>query len=154
MSLSASRQRVLLDGQTAMARKVFEVVPIAESYTAQQIHSALVRNTRANVDFRVIEGCLSMLHGAGLVSKSSNLYQRAPVKSKSDTTMKQTETDEEQDAPTQQTAVEILTELAERARKLAADLDAAAALIIEENQNRDANVRKLEQLQSILKSLA
>lgn len=54
----------------------------------------------------------------------------------------------------QQSAVDLLSELAERARTLATDLEAAAELIVKEQEEKEANLQKLAQLQSILKSLA
>ena len=53
-----------------------------------------------------------------------------------------------------QSAVDLLSELAERARTLATDLEAAAELIVKEQEEKEANLQKLAQLQSILKSLA
>ncbi|WP_439891573.1 hypothetical protein ACS7SF_02735 [Ralstonia sp. 25C] len=54
----------------------------------------------------------------------------------------------------QQSAVDLLSELAERARTLATDLEAAAELIVKEQEEKEAHLQKLAQLQSILKSLA
>jgi hypothetical protein len=69
MALSIARQRVLLSSQTAVAKKVFELVPIQEAWTAQEIQGALQRATRSSMDFRLLGGCLNTLKEAGLVAE-------------------------------------------------------------------------------------
>ncbi|WP_454737617.1 hypothetical protein [Cupriavidus necator] len=152
MSISSARQELLLRGQTAIARKVFELVPIQDAWESKQIHVALQRTTRCSMDYRVLQGCLRALRESGLVFEPKNgLYQRTTLRKAMPTThMNGTE-------PTRQpptSAIELLTELSERARQLAQDIDAAAAVIAEEAAQKEESLRKLVQLQSILKSLA
>lgn len=59
-----------------------------------------------------------------------------------------------EEPPPEVGAVDMLSELATRARRLADDIDAAAEVIREQEQSNEEASRKLSQLQSILKSLA
>lgn len=78
--MTMSRQRALLNGQTAIARKVFSAIPITESWTARQIYSELCRLGHS-VDFKVQAGCLAALICAGLVIEpTAGNYRRAAVK--------------------------------------------------------------------------
>lgn len=166
MSLSTVRQSILLDGQTAIARKVFDFVPIQDAWTAHQIAQTMHRTTRALMDLRVLQACLSALTNSGLVCEAKpGLYQRKPLRvsnmnepipMKAATSQQPPRRNPTQPPETArpQSAVDLLSELAERARTLATDLEAAAELIVKEQEEKEANLQKLAQLQSILKSLA
>ena len=56
--MTPSKLNSLLQGQTNLARKVFEVVPIREAWPAIQIRNALKEVERSNADLRVVRGCL------------------------------------------------------------------------------------------------
>lgn len=60
-----------LASQSAIARKVLSVVPIAEAWTRQQIHTELHRATSATIDGRTIDGCLRSLEECGLAKQPS-----------------------------------------------------------------------------------
>lgn len=152
MSLSSTRQEFLLRGQHAIARKVFELVPIQDAWDSKQIQAALQRTTRCSMDFRTLQGCLRALRESGLISERNGLFQRTTVRKAMAATTHMNGTDPAAQQPT--SALELLTELSERARQLAADIDAAAAVIAEEAAQNDESLRKLAQLQSLLKSLA
>lgn len=156
MALSIARQRVLLSSQTAVAKKVFELVPIQEAWSAQQIQGALQRATRSSLDFRLLGGCLNTLKDAGLVAEPRPGYFERVKLREAITTMGKAF---EPLAPIVISAtkppasVEMLTELASRARKLADDLDAAATAINEEHEQNATSLKTLAQLQGLLKSL-
>jgi hypothetical protein len=155
MALSIARQRVLLSSQTAVAKKVFELVPIQEAWTAQEIQGALQRATRSSMDFRLLGGCLNTLKDAGLVAEPKpGHFERVKLR-EANTTMGKTF---EPLVPLVLTrpktaSAEMLTELAGRARQLADDLDAAANAINEESEQNAASLKTLAQLQGLLKSL-
>lgn len=115
------------------------------------------------MDFRVLQACLSALTNSGLVCEAKpGLFQRSALRETK--TMQPTSEGKAATSPPKlvhpepkgrpQSAVDLLSELAERARTLATDLDAAAELIFKEQDEKEANLQKLAQLQSILKSLA
>ena len=151
MTISAARHTELLSAQSAIARKVFDVVPIQEAWTAQQIGGALQQQTRSSLHFRTLEGCLNTLKEAGLIEEPRRAYfrrimPREPLKAVPMTKPEET--------PAQMGAVELLTDIAARARRLADDIEAAAEVIVEQSQSNEEALKKLTQLQSILKSLA
>lgn len=61
--------KTALDGQTAIARKVFDFVPIQDAWAANKIVSEMIRCGLPRIDFRTIEGCLHRLKDAGLVKE-------------------------------------------------------------------------------------
>lgn len=78
--MTMSRQRALLNGQTAIARKVFSAIPITESWNARQIYAELCR-VGHSVDFKVQAGCLAALICSGLIIEpTTGNYRRAAVK--------------------------------------------------------------------------
>jgi hypothetical protein len=149
MTISAARHGELLNAQSAIARKVFEVVPIQQAWTSQAIGGALQQQTRSSMQFRTLEGCLNTLKDAGLIYEPTpGHFQRVTPR---ETLRAVPKTEDE--PPRVVGAVELLNELAARARMLADDLDAAASVIAEEQANNVDSARKLQQLQTILKSL-
>lgn len=152
MGMSAARQQVLLSGQTAVAKKVFEVVPIQDAWDHRQIQSALQRATRSTLDFRIMQGCLNTLKQAGLINEPrSGYFERIKLR---EATPKMTT--KPNDDPSRETcaSMDMLSELAERARTLAIDLDAAADAIAEENAANAHALQKLDSLRELLKNLS
>ncbi|VVD74782.1 hypothetical protein PAQ31011_00809 [Pandoraea aquatica] len=79
--MTPSRFESKLRGQSAIAQKVFEAVPIQECWTLGQIGSALIRTTRASIDMRILQGCLAALRDVGLVQEvKTGHYRRVQVK--------------------------------------------------------------------------
>ena len=79
--MTPSKLNSLLQGQTNLARKVFEVVPIREAWPAIQIRNALKEVERSNADLRVLRGCLGALREAGLVREpETGMFQRADIR--------------------------------------------------------------------------
>jgi hypothetical protein len=152
MTITAARQQELLNAQTDMARKVFYAVPIQEPFSSNQILAALQRTTQSTIQFRMLEGCLNKLCDSGLIIEPSRgQFQRITPREKITKPPPITEANGNGHASE---AVELLTELADRARKLAQDIDAAAAVIAEEAHANEDGARKLRQLQEIFKGLA
>ena len=154
MSMSSARQQVLLSGQTAVAKKVFEVVPIQDAWDHRQIQGALQRATRSTLDFRIMQGCLNTLKQAGLINEPrSGYFER--VKLREPTQKMSTKINGEAAHDGERCAsVDMLSELAERARTLAIDLDAAADAIAEEHASNAQALQKLDSLRALLKNLS
>lgn len=154
MTISDAKHKELLAAQSAIARKVFEVVPIQQAWTSQAIGGALQQQTRASIQFRTLEGCLNTLLEAGLICEpKKGLFQRVtPRGTLQRVAIMPPKLNDE--PPREVGAVELLTELADRARKLGADIEAAAAVIADEAASNEEAARKLAQLQSIFKGFA
>lgn len=124
-----------------------------EAWTASAISYAMQQQTRASIQFRTLQGCLNTLKEAGLVSEPmQGCFQQVTPREK----LKAMPQKHEHETPTPRTqpgAVELLRELADRARALALDIDAAADVVGEERAGNDEAARKLQTLQSILKNL-
>jgi hypothetical protein len=153
MTISAAKHTEILSAQTAIARKVFEVVPIQDAWTSQQIGGALTQQTRSSIQFRTLEGCLNTLKDAGLIYElTRGRFQRVTPRE----TLKAVPmtTKPEVIEAAQPGAVEVLNELAARARRLAEDIEAAAEMIVEQSHDNEQALHKLNQLQAILKSLS
>jgi hypothetical protein len=139
-----------------VAKKIFEVVPIQEAWPANQIQGALQQVTRSTMDFTILKGCLNTLKAAGLVREPrAGHFQRMQPKDPPTPIRKDmTEIHHIDEYRKPPGVVEILNELAGRARTLAADLDAAAAMIAEEAEKNAADLHKLAQLQAAFRSLS
>ncbi|QIW89255.1 hypothetical protein 8P_054 [Pseudomonas phage 8P] len=175
--MTPARAEVLLKGQSAQARKVFEVVPILEAWEPLQIKRELERSGKSNMDIRVVCGCLNDLEAAGLVGQPTrDMYRRRvrlagpkpaskePVMS-SNAAPVTTAARVEPSKPDAGSAIEILGDLSseitaladefgKRMRKLAGKVEEAALTIEQERELNAENLGKLRQLQSILKSLS
>lgn len=78
--MRASRRDVLLGGQTAMARKVYEAVPIQETWTVARIMAELSRLTY-QMPVRNVQGALRALVEAGLIREPEReSYKRVGVR--------------------------------------------------------------------------
>lgn len=60
-----------LEGQTIIARKVFDAVPIEGPWNANQVAQEVKRATGTNPDPHTLRGCLNSLKSAGLVRECS-----------------------------------------------------------------------------------
>lgn len=152
MTITEARFTELLNTQSVQARKVFDCVPIGEAWPTRQIYSAITRNTRATMEYKVVEGCLDTLKESGLIYEPlRGLFQQVKPKAK---TMQAREVviAEPTDARPGSTA-DLLTELAERAHQLSLDLLAARDVLTEEKEANADGLRKLGQLQALLKGL-
>lgn len=159
--MTPQKMRSILDGQTSVAKKVYEVVPIQEAWPARKIYATLNEITRSTMDMRIFRGCLNALRESGLIRETtSEVYKKVEVKQKVEMEMLKlpTKTVPEIKAasPKATTAdpIGLLSGLSSRLRGLADDIDGAAVAIADGMAESEANLNKLRQLQSILKSLS
>jgi hypothetical protein len=64
--MTPRKHKMALDGMSAICKKIFEYVPIAEAQTANQIVTAM-RHTSTRPDLKTATGCLNSLKDAGIV---------------------------------------------------------------------------------------
>jgi hypothetical protein len=77
--MKESRQRQLLEGQSSVARKVFEGVPIQEAWHEKEIITA-VRTAGVTIAAHTVRGCLLDMKDVGLIKEPhKGMYQREPV---------------------------------------------------------------------------
>lgn len=77
--MKESRQRQLLEGQSSVARKVFEGVPIQEAWPENAIFSA-VRTAGVTIASHAVRGCLLDMKDVGLIKEPvKGQFQREPV---------------------------------------------------------------------------
>ncbi len=165
----------LLQGQTSIARKLFEFVPIAAAWSEHQIASEMRRVTGSTPDLKVVRGCLRDLADCGLVRRSNDLFRRAHVPEKPQqkesempaakavTTLqlKPAATPEPQVAPSPieilgdiaGSIVELSKGVAVQLQQLASRVEEAAIQIEQGQEANAANLQKLKQLQQLLRSL-
>ena len=172
-SMTPSRYQANLNGQTSVARKVFELVPIKEAWTPIEIVAALNRATKSSMDFKVLTGCLNTLKESGLVREPTRgHFQRVEVKEKEErmvdfnarpivTPKSPVSAAAPAPAPAAKSPIEILSEISGRLvgvnaeiKRIASDIETAALVIEEGMAANEENLGKLRQLQSILKSLS
>lgn len=176
MSMSSAKIDRMLDGQTQLARKVFEMVPIQEAWDARRIADAVRSSGLSSAACNVIRACLGDLHDNGLIKQPSpHHFQRQPSKIITTRTPAMTLTTKTTPNPVNvatpdtvgasTSPLELLGDLSGEVLALADDftrrLQALSkriedtALVIEQGQERFADkVEKFAQLQSLLKSLA
>lgn len=169
MSMSQARFNAIFSGMTAVAKKVYEAVPIAEKWTQQQIASELHRNG-SPVELRLVAGCLNSLISAGLVTEpGTGLFRRETVRAaiKKTVPAEQTEQKEEMKTNTEAAAkapqacpIDKLGQLAQRvaqlsamAKELAEEINEAAIEAQAKMEENTEAVKKFQQLQSLLKGV-
>jgi len=169
MAMNESRQQQMLAGQTALARKVFEVVPIQQYWSALDIHNALKASEVSTTQFRVVRACLSELKDQGLIREPVNgHFQRtaATPKPRKEQTMSK---------PAAQTVVSIkkteagaldalaalsgeVTVLADefgrRMKVMAGRIEEVALSVATEQEGNAEALGKLKQLQALLKGIS
>ncbi|WP_186113913.1 hypothetical protein [Burkholderia gladioli] len=168
--MTPDRAEALLQGQTAIAKKVYEAIPIQESWALKDICSALTRVTKSTIDMNIAQGCIGKLCDAGLVREASRgRWQRVEVRARAQ------QVAAEEPARTivavpegfiakpdeVRSPITILSEIAIRLgavcaeiKLIAADIENAALEIEGENAKNDANLAKLRQLQGLLRELS
>ena len=167
--MNDSRQQQMLAGQTSLARKVFEVVPIQEAWSAVDIHGALRASNSSSAQYRPVRACLGELKDQGLIRETaSGVFQRSPIttKPKSEPVMSQpaTRTVVALKKP-DVTALDALASLSSeviglsdeiglRMKKLAARIEEVALSVEVERDGNAEALGKLKQLQALLKGIA
>ena len=161
--MTPDKQKQKLAGQTAIAQKVFQSVPIAEAWTVAQISQAMHRTTGARLDRHTLQGCLRALADSDLIrsTEHGSLHQRTAVSAAQPTPPKTKESTVIQPAvtaPPQQaapaSAIDVLGCLAQKMRALADEVDAAALALEEEQSRTTGEAAKLKQLKALLKEIA
>lgn len=78
--MNAAKQQNMLAGQSSLARKVFEVVPIQERWSAHDIFNSLMAAEATGAQFPAIRRGLGELKDAGLIREPVNgHFQRVPT---------------------------------------------------------------------------
>lgn len=81
--MNQDRTERLLQGQTEIARKVFEVVPIGQAWTPLQIKTELERLGLSTATLHVVRGCLRELCSSNLISEPTReMYRRRAVRNR------------------------------------------------------------------------
>lgn len=164
--MTPAKQEALMQGQTGIAKKVFECVPIAEAWSSFQVMTALRNLTGSTSDTRIVSGCLTSLADAGLIKKTGrDAYQRIPVEQKQKPkeqkmTVPATKPVPQVEQKSVDVPLELLGEMAGEVVAMAENMKRLAkriedyALVLE--QGREATAKSLEgyrQLKALLKGL-
>lgn len=172
--MTPAKQRSLLQGQSGLAAKVFEFVPIQEAWTVVEIQAELRKHEKSGADIRAVRACLGALEECGLIRElHKGIFQRADASAPSIipadkeipivpkptlTTVKPDKNKAPQSAlellsPLADEIVRVQAEFAERFKVLATRIE-EAALAIEQEREADAKgLEKFHQLQSLLKGM-
>lgn len=160
-------------GLSSQAKKVYDAVPIVESWSPAQLVAELRRRNSSMSEVRVIMGCLNTLKEGGLVIEpEKGFFRREAIRPKmepidqeadffktiNETTMKEPMSPTPKLLPPLLPAsainpIDRLSLLASRLRDLASDMDTAALDLAEQAEKNDAETAKMRQLQALLKSL-
>lgn len=164
--MNEPRFRAVLAGQTAIAQKVYNAVPISDRWSARQIHDELVRGGACSPGLHVMNGCLGRLRDAGLIVGSLiDGYSRTPVRERKEKVKEQqtihAPAPKVAPQPEHRTPLELLAALSDRVsgvmaelKVIASDIDTTALEIAGQMEKHSEDTRKLEQLRALLKGLA
>lgn len=165
--MTPAKQEILMQGQTGVAKKVYECVPNNEPWTSFQVITAMRNLTGSTPDNRIVSGCLVSLVDSGLVKKSGrDQFQRIAVDAKQknqEPVMAKAEFKLEvvSETKTQGAPLEVLSDLvgeiaamASSLQRLAARVEDVALAVEHEREGNAAAVSKLKQLQELLKGIA
>ncbi|MCU7645629.1 hypothetical protein [Pseudomonas piscis] len=167
--MNEARQQQMLAGQTALARKVFQVVPIQSHWAALEIHRALQASRASSAQFPTVRACLSELKEQGLI--------REPVNGHFQRTATTPKPRKEQVMPKQATqavvsikkpeagALDVLASLSgevvvladefgKRMKALSTRIEEVALSVEAEREANAEAVSKLKQLQDLLKGIS
>lgn len=146
-------------GLSEQAKKVYECIPISESWSPAQIMSELHRRSISLGDFRVVMGCVNLMLDSGIVLEAPRgSFKRETIRPKQEpknqfinpkkeTLVKQPTT------PEAIGPLDRLSAFASRLRDLATDMENAAIELASQAERNDAETAKMRQLQALLKSL-
>lgn len=164
--MNAAKQQNMLAGQSSLARKVFQVVPIQERWSAHDIFSSLMVSDATGAQFPAVRRGLGELKEAGLIREPVNgHFQRTAITIKSPK-------DQSMSKPTQPAAMTIqkaeisaldtlamlsgevihfAEEVGQRMKKLAARIEEVALSVEAERESTAESLEKFKLLQSLLK---
>lgn len=164
--MTPAKQEILMQGQTGIARKVYDCVPIAEPWTSFQVMTAMRNMTGSTPDSRIVSGCLSSLVDSGLIKKTGrDSFQRIPVEPKTKTQeLKMAEPAKKIETPVEPkrstSPLEMLGELAteivgmaEHMKRLASRVEDVALAVEQERESSAKSMESYRQLKALLKSL-
>lgn len=171
--MTPERNAQLLAGQTAVAKKVYAVLPEGRTgaYTPLQIAQALKTSTGASLDIHTMRGCLGALKDAGLIKEVvPGSFRRVEVKEKLEMVQQKQQVSrkaphgkEPVDVPDSagpMEPIDVLAGIAGKVRAAMAGLGALAeeieqaALMIEERTAADSKeLLKVKQIATLLKEL-
>ena len=69
----------LYNSQTGTAKKVYDAVPMLDSWDAMDVLRELTRQGSTNHKIEVIGGCLGQLASVGLLKQTGARYRRVPI---------------------------------------------------------------------------
>lgn len=170
--MTPARAEALLQGQTSLARKVFDATPIQESWTVASIRNAL-SGASMTTSAHVIRGCLRELIDAGLVRQPErNQFQRVEIRAAAKPQQQEPAmpaaaqaTPAPPSIPAEQhTPLELLGELAgemgalakamaEQLHNMARRIEEVALVVEQDREAIAADLTKLRQFQALLKSM-
>jgi hypothetical protein len=167
--MNQSKFESVFRGMTMQAKKVYECVPISESWTPAQIMGELHRRNVSMSDKHVVMGCLNSMIDSGIVNEvSRGEFKREAIRPKCDVKVfvsqviepiQEPEVKKPNPAPAPVPTpapgnpLDLLGEFAQRLRALADDAERIAMAIASQAEKNDAETAKMRQLQALLKSL-
>lgn len=167
--MKESRQRQLLEGQSSVARKVFEGVPIQEYWAEDEILRHL-KLTSTGASPHTVRACLGELKDAGLIREPlKNHFQRAivnikPPKPEASEAVMNNGTQKSGQPKAEITPMDQLatvgteltllaTEFGERLRAMALRIEEVALSVESQRESDAAAMAKVRQFQGLLKSI-
>lgn len=174
--MKESRQRQLLEGQSSVARKVFEGVPIQEAWSENEIVKAM-RASHITVAAHTVRACLLDMKDVGLIKEPrQGQYQRMPVQPYLRLSDAPTETihptaNNEPAMPTTTAKAPTITpldqlstiateltlmsaEFGDRLKALAVRLEEVALAVETQREEDAAAMAQVNQIQTLMKALA
>jgi hypothetical protein len=168
MAISQPRQLQLLAGQSSIARKVFEFVPIQDAWSTHDIHNASVTANATGVSSYAVRRALGELKDAGLIREPvGGRFQRdaATQKTKKEPVMNQVAKPNVVAIKKPEGALDVLAalsgevvnlsdEFSKRMKAMAARIEEVALSVAAEQESNAEALGKLKQLQALLKGMA
>jgi len=164
--MNAAKQQNMLAGQSSLARKVFQVVPIQERWSAHDIFNSLMVSEATGAQFPAIRRGLGELKEAGLIREPVNgHFQRTALTIKSPREQRMPKeiqsavlTIKKADASALDTlavlsgeVISFAEEVGQRMKKLAARIEEVALSVEAERETNADALEKFKLLQSLLK---
>ncbi|MGW8466529.1 hypothetical protein [Pseudomonas sp. CLCA07] len=164
--MNAAKQQNMLAGQSSLARKVFQVVPIQESWSAHDIFNSLMAAEATGAQFPAIRRGLGELKESGLIREPVNgHFQRTAItikspreQSMSKPTQSATMTIQKAETSALDTlamlsgeVIHFAEEVGQRMKKLAARIEEVALSVEAERESTAESLEKFKLLQSLLK---
>ncbi|MGF6166324.1 hypothetical protein ABIE16_005648 [Pseudomonas sp. 2725] len=164
--MNAAKQQNMLAGQSSLARKVFQVVPIQERWSAHDIFNSLMVSEATGAQFPAVRRGLGELKEAGLIREPVNgHFQRTAITIKfprEQSMSKETKPAVIAINKTEVSALDTLAvlsgevisfaeEVGQRMKKLAARIEEVALSVEAERETNADALEKFKLLQSLLK---